>query len=464
MTLNKIIQASIAGTILLTYSSCGGPKAVVQEASCAAAMSCSSATGPTPIPTSATSTIPVYVADPSTTGKYGYFNEPLVSVTVCTPNHTLGTQCQTISNVLLDTGSFGLRVFSSAISNSTILASLTPVTITESSQTLNLAECAQFGSGADWGSVNYADVVLGGQTATNIPIQLIDISYGSIPSSCAALCPDTDPCTAGYNGILGVGMFAQDCGNSYGNQCGSTTPVLPPYVPQYFGCTSATGGTCSSQTSGGAEYTVTVAKQVVNPIAAFGATYNNGGSLTLPNISSSGAAAITTGTFTIGIPTTQTASNVYPADPGGMQDYGLDFNTVYAGNTYGYGSSDPRYNTAFIDSGSNTISFDGNLTQCSDSPGFYCPSSTQNLTAYMQGYQGTPSVAVNFSIANLDYLSVNFSTPPGLYSAFNDIGTVGTMGEYTIFDWGLPFFFNRTVYVGLLGTTGQGTTGPFWAF
>src|SRR6476619_7474596 len=43
----------------------------------------------------------------------GYVNEPCVSVTICVPGTT---NCQTIKNLLLDTGSYGLRVFSSAIS------------------------------------------------------------------------------------------------------------------------------------------------------------------------------------------------------------------------------------------------------------------------------------------------------------------------------------------------------------
>jgi hypothetical protein len=48
-----------------------------------------------------------------------YFNEPCTSVTICTP----GTRnCQTINNILLDTGSYGLRIF-----NSVITVPLTPL-------------------------------------------------------------------------------------------------------------------------------------------------------------------------------------------------------------------------------------------------------------------------------------------------------------------------------------------------
>src|SRR3569832_1654003 len=42
----------------------------------------------------------------------GVVNQPCVSVTVCLPTTT---QCQTISDILLDTGSVGLRIFRSVL-------------------------------------------------------------------------------------------------------------------------------------------------------------------------------------------------------------------------------------------------------------------------------------------------------------------------------------------------------------
>ncbi len=426
--------------------------------SCRAAnTSCTNMAQGTTIPTSSTGSVPLYVGGPGVTGSYVYQNEPLVSVTICTPNHGSSSQCQTISNILLDTGSYGLRVFGSAINSN---VQLSQVTVSGyQGQSENLAECALFGSGADWGPVKRGDVLLGSQTATNIPIQVIDINYPGIPSGCESQCPDPDPCTAGFNGILGVGVFAQDCGAD----CATTNDRVNPGV--YLGCDSTNGcyneypGNCSLD--GYCSVSTPTGSQVVNPIASFASGYNNGVALTLPALGSSGAADVTTGTLTLGIDS-PTSVTLLPADPNGMTDEnGADFGTTYASTTYG--GSGTTSSQAFIDSGSNAIFFPGNITTCSDGSGFFCPSGNEGVTATMSGYYGSPTLGISFSIGNENSL---FGT--GNY-AFNNLGG-STSGLSTggVFDWGLPFFFGRTVYVGLSGTTSTvnstSTSGPYWAF
>lgn len=130
-----------------------------------------------------------------------YNNEPCVSIQVCTP----GTNtCQTINGILLDTGSYGLRIFKSVLNG----LSLGPVSTSSGGQ---LAECLQYADGtADWGPVETADVVLGGEPAVTVPVQVIDSTFpGS--SNCSGTL-DTGPSIDGYNGILGVGPLQQDCG------------------------------------------------------------------------------------------------------------------------------------------------------------------------------------------------------------------------------------------------------------
>src|SRR5579885_1364060 len=89
-----------------------------------------------------------------------YANEPCGSVTICVPGTS---NCQTISNLLIDTGSSGLRVFSSVVT--------LPLT-TVSSGSGTLAECVAFGDGSTmWGPIATAAVQMGGEPAVNVPIQ-----------------------------------------------------------------------------------------------------------------------------------------------------------------------------------------------------------------------------------------------------------------------------------------------------
>ena len=90
--------------------------------------------------------MPVVVGD---CGANGYANEPCTEVKICA---TGTTNCQTIQNILVDTGSYGLRIFSSQVTvglKQVVDSSGNPI-----------GECAQFGTSNTWGSVQVADVVL----------------------------------------------------------------------------------------------------------------------------------------------------------------------------------------------------------------------------------------------------------------------------------------------------------------
>jgi hypothetical protein len=354
-----------------------------------------------------------------------YFNKPCVSVTICTPG--TDSNCQTINDILLDTGSYGLRVFKSSITASGLLASLTQVTAAGGGE---LAECTQYGDGSsDWGPVVMANVVLGNEPGVTVPIQLLDPNYfaAEIPSTCPG--PSPTPVEEGYTGILGVGLFAEDCGSICTTE--SNTGV-------YFECT---GGTCAGTTA-------TIAQQVKNPVA-FLPEDNNGVIVELPSIALGGALSIS-GYLVLGIGTGSnnkpSGVTAYPADQS------ANFKTTFNGATY---------NNSFIDSGSNALYFKGtsSLPACASASGFFCPASTVNLSAITAGASGSPQIEVAFQIGNLLTLFNSSSN-----NVFMEAGGDGDLGGFVVFDWGLPFFIGRNVYIGLDQANSSLGKGPYWAY
>ena len=112
----------------------------------------------------------------------------------------------------------------------------------------------------------------------------------------------------------------------------------------------------------------------------------------------------------------------------------------------------------FIDSGSNGYFFldsaTTGLTNCpSTEKGFYCPSSPVNLSA--TNTAGSSSNTVNFTIGNASQLFAVSSA-----AAFPTLGGPNP----GVFDWGLPFFFGRKVFVAIEGRQTPGGVGPFWAY
>jgi hypothetical protein len=339
-----------------------------------------------------------------------YPNKPCVSVTICTPGTS---NCQTIDDILLDTGASGLRIFSSLLT--------VPLTQISSGSGL-LANCIQYADGsAEWGPVKTADIILGNEPAVTIPIQIIDSTFSNVPSSCGTA--DTTPAATGFNGILGVGLFTEDCGSV----CTSVTNNK-----MYYSCS---GSTCTATI-------VPLSNQVQNPVSRLPVD-NNGVIVKLPSVSLGGAVSVD-GNLILGIGTRSnnapSGATMYPAN----STYG-EFTTVFNGITY---------SDSFIDSGSNGLFFNASslstLNPCGD---WYCPSSIQNLSATTKGSGGSPSGVILFQIGNASSL---FSSPNNV---FIELG-----GTDTSFDWGLPFFLGRNVYVGIEERTSGLGTGPYWAY
>ncbi len=491
----------------------------------------------------------------------GTLNIPCATVTICQPGWTnASTQCQTINNILLDTGSYGLRVFSSLVTNFTF----TP----EKSGGNDVAECASYLDGsADWGQVASADVYLGSNTgameAANVPIELINAGWPSTSvatNTCAdegnsaigyPYTLDATPASTGFNGVLGVGLFNQDCGSTCSGSSNNS---------MYFTCS---GSSCSG-------YAAPSGSQVSNPIASLdylnGGTvtgYNNGVALELPGVPTGGAVSAP-GYLIFGINSSGNGSgSIADNTPGSSV-------MVYTTDSNGY--MDTYFNgsimSSFVDSGSNGLYFPGpsSLTVCSSLSPFFCPNSLTSYTAtdypyttgnytggtdtggtddnssgtctggtysggaysggtctggsYSAGTDtgGTYSGSIPCALGYADgtdsggtYYNSGGTCTGGTYAAGAYTGGTCTGGSYAggtdsagycvganetfsidnasdefdssnpnivfnnlggdlpgQFDWGLPFFLGRTIFIGINGTSatinGTNYTGPYFAF
>lgn len=340
------------------------------------------------------------------------------SVTVCIPG---SSQCQTISEVLVDTGSSGLRILSSALTLS--------LPQQKDSNGNPVVECAQFADGETWGPVQTADITIAGEQASSVPIQVVGTSGFAVPTACSNLGPTEETtATLGANGILGVGNFVQDCGLACTQSGGSNAGF-------YYSCPS-----------GGCQVTAqALSQQVSNPVAFFQSD-NNGVVIELPAVSSAELSVNGSMIFGIG---TQSNNGLGSATVYTLASNG-NISTTLNGHTY--------TDAAFLDSGSNAIYFlDSSATgmsTCTDLKFLYCPSSTQNFSAMNIGANGA-SGTVNFAIENGDTLVSN--------AANAAVPNLGGPNPGAI-DWGMPFFFGRSVFVAIEGRSTPGGTGPFVAY
>lgn len=358
--------------------------------------------------------IPIQVSANST-GVCSNLNSPCVSLNVCDSN---GNNCSTINNILVDTGSYGLRVFGNLLSNQTKNA-LNPILVNNNP----VGECVSYGDGSqNWGGINLGIVKFTDSIQTSsIPIQIIDSSFMTAPSNCWNR--TTSANNFGYNGVLGVGLYQYDGGSYY--SCSQN------------GCTSILN---YKQTN-----------EVMNPIYAL-PNSNNGLTLSFNNISSSGTNSLT-GTLLFGVGTnesnTMNPSNVYSAN---LSSLGIPmFSSLYNNNNY----------FSFLDSGTNTLGIvNSGITLCNNPySDFLCPTSNMNLTIQNENSSGQ-LISTNINIANMNNL-INSGN-----SVFNNIGSElpNSFNGVQVIDYGLPFFIGKNVQLIYDGKTSNIGNGPAWAW
>lgn len=396
------------------------------------------------------------------TGPVPYVNGVLTSVQICAPGST--TNCQTVDSILVDTGSYGLRILGSQIPN----IALAPVTYTDGSQ---MNECVQFLDGSFlWGGVSAADIHIGGETASGVPVQVVaDPPPGtySIPTSCSngGTNEDTQSSLAA-NGILGVGAEPFDCGLACDVNGGLSSPPEPAY---YADCSSSGGcqpvfASCGSECSDS-----TPLQQVTNPVIAFAA--DNNGDIISVAAPASGAAPTTTGTVVFGIGTE--SNNGWSSSL-----ITLPLNSSDEFTTSGLLNAPAALQASFIDSGSNGLFFPNwpGFPICTSSPDFFCPSSNTTLTgiintSQVNGFTGAANVAVdNWNTqlgSNTDQALADLAGPEQAGSSPAECtGSPGSLSGDCTFDFGFPFFYGQTIFTAIDGQTVPATApaAPWFAY
>ncbi len=369
---------------------------------------------------------------------------PFVTVTVCAPGST--SNCQQIDHIEVDTGSYGLRIISSVLSPS--LASALQQEVGGASGN-PIVECTQFIDGYSWGPVKVADVQVTGESGSNVPVQVIgDTTFNNeVPANCSSKgTPENTVSSFGANGILGVGPFPDDCGGGCASSAGNNWYyTCPPNVSSTSACAGAA---------------VPESEQVTNPVVFF-QTDNNGVIVQLPSVPDPGGSRTASGSLIFGIGTEGNnglgGATVLTGDPSNG-----DITTAFNGQSLPY---------SYFDTGSNAFYFnDGSIPACpssgtSGTGTWFCPTSEQTLTASNTGKNGAVA-SVTFHVDNADTL---FNTYAG-NTAFDDLGA--DAGDQTSicgssncsFDFGLPFFFGRAVYVAIYGHNTSGGMGPYFAY
>ena len=404
--------AGLCAAVFLSASGCGGGHSGSSPSSAGSG-------GSTP---PATANVVGVVVNAGPTSTSPDVNTLFTTVTVCLPGST--TNCQTIDNIQVDTQSFGLRILAPAL---TLALPVQAAALGGS-----LAECTAFVDGYSWGPVALADVKISGESASSVPVQVIgDPNFSNVPADCSSQAPTEEDTVAafGANGILGIGVFDQDCGP----QC--VTTVDNGF---YYACTSTQ---CQATA-------VPLANQVTNPVSLF-ATDNNGSIIDLPTVAAQGATTLT-GSLIFGIDTQSNnasgSETVLTVDP----QFGY-LTAIFNGQSLAM---------SFIDSGSNGIYFtDTGIVQCTDPnyTQFYCPAGTLNLTVTLQGANGVAG-EIGFSVDNAQTLGTNnptFLVLPTL------AGTYPVSGS---FDYGLPFYYGRRVATALENSTTSVGAGPYVAY
>ncbi|MGB8260853.1 MAG: DUF3443 family protein [Terracidiphilus sp.] len=349
---------------------------------------------------------------PCVPADYPDYDQPYTNVKICAPGST--TNCQVIDHVIVDSGSVGVRFIGSTIKKA-LLSALPAVTEGPNP----ITECEIYVSSFIYGPLKKADIYWAGKVARNFPVQIGGAAGFPIPTDCSSQggSPTNDTASFDSNGLIGVAFPLVDTGI-------------------YYTCNSK-GAKCAENYYGG----------IPNLIGAFSSD-NNGVTMTMPQISLNGSATPAIGSLVFGVGTE--ANNKPPAGTVPL------FNNSDGLFHMQIGSSKA---TAYIDSGTNTMSIAGTYPVCTDpgGNGFFCPKSNTPLAVGMYSISQTkPQFTVGYTMGNGSAL-LNLG-----YVAYNDL--VGIADSSTTagnaFALGLSNFFGHTMYFVFNSRKSSLGTGP----
>ncbi len=437
----------LAGFVAL-LTACGGGTTTTSTTICKDPSVCATDLAEQSMPTGPNTTEIVVDSGPLGAFVLGVTNVPYVTVTVCSPNMTTNDGCVTIDHVLLDTGSYGLRLLKSKLGS--VALPTVPIAADASNNTPagDAAECYPFVIGTIWGPLAKADIHVGGELAYAQTIQLIDDGQPQsppVPQNCLDAAQGsllTSVSTLQANGILGVGMVAIDCGLT----CLDNAYTGMHYV--YYSCPPG-GASCMPAA-------VPLAMQVQNPVVGF-TVNNNGTMITMPALPKLGA-KVAKGRLVFGI---GTQANNTPATLG---QFPVDIDPTSANYLYvSMQIGGQNYPQSYIDSGSNAMFFDSAdpaLASCNASAGqqggWYCPTATWSQPASLTAANGVQGM-YTLSVDSADALfSINGAT------AFANLAGTAGQGSST-FALGMPFFYGRKVYTSIWDQLYSTLNGPWYA-
>lgn len=361
--------------------------------------------------------IPVTV---STGPQNNYLNGLYGSITLCNSSNI----CTTVNNVIFDTGSVGVRIVKSALPNGFLSAD-------SDGNGGTYSNCGVFASGYTWGDVSSATITLGGLTSSQkVPVHIIGQSNYSVPSSCSSGNGSAmnSVSSLGANGIIGIGLFKYDCGSTCVNY--QTT--------SYFSCKN---NTCTSTR-------IPLTSQLLNPVAAMPAPYNNGNVISLPAIPSTGSKNVN-GSIYLGIG--NATNNTFSPKAVINTDNNGYINATMNGKTF---------SQSFLDSGTSIYGItDSSIPLCSQSgfTDYFCPSSTYSPSIILSNASKTQNSTVTLTIDNA-YNLIQTGNNAFYNMAFNFSSWSSSV------DLGLTFFFGKNVATGIEGTSSNIGSGTYFAF